>query len=32
MGPETAFDIDEERDFLITELMMQRLLERNAAS
>jgi len=32
MGPETAFDIDEERDFLITELMMQRLLERNTTS
>jgi CMP-N-acetylneuraminic acid synthetase len=32
MGPESAFDIDEERDFLITELMMERLLRRNAVS
>ncbi|HYT74980.1 MAG TPA: acylneuraminate cytidylyltransferase family protein [Vicinamibacterales bacterium] len=30
MGPETAFDIDEERDFLIIELMMQRLAARTA--
>jgi N-acylneuraminate cytidylyltransferase/CMP-N,N'-diacetyllegionaminic acid synthase len=28
MGPETAFDIDEERDFVIAELMMRRMTER----
>ena len=32
MGPETAFDINEERDFPIAELMMQRLLNRGSAS
>jgi N-acylneuraminate cytidylyltransferase/CMP-N,N'-diacetyllegionaminic acid synthase len=32
MGPETAFDIDEERDFIVAELMMQRMVQKAGRS